>query len=221
MSGLEKTRPSRQEEPMTDTLPVSPAVLSRHQRWPEPSGASTKRVYTMRIRRGIGPAGRAERKRLKRKAARDRFKAAHPNRKQELATARAQAAVEANRRSSKLWLGAPASDKAALAYIRELIIPGQKEAAAKYLAQIDEACKAAGLNRNQFTLARGGIQKAIAQRRQAYTFHAKGFQGVEAVKQALMISDPIIPVSQFEELFLDEAKRIFGSGDSFRSEFDS
>ena len=75
---------------MANTSPVSPAPLSRHQRWPEPSGASTMRVYAMRIRQGIGPAGRAERKRLKRKAARDRFKAAHPNRKQELAAVRGE-----------------------------------------------------------------------------------------------------------------------------------
>jgi hypothetical protein len=32
---------------------IPPAPQSRHQRWPEPSGASTKRVYAMRIRRGI------------------------------------------------------------------------------------------------------------------------------------------------------------------------
>ena len=169
---------------------IPPAPLSRHQRWPEPSGASTKRVCAMRIRRGIGPAGRAERKRLKRKAARDRFKAAHPNRKQELAAAKAQAAIEASRRSFKLWFGAPLSDKAAIAYIQESIIPDQKEAAAKYLAQIDSACKAAGLNRNQFTLARGGVQTAIAQRRRAYDFHANGFLGVEAVKRGLAILRP-------------------------------
>ena len=91
---------------MSNTSPVPPAPLSRHQRWPEPSGASTKRVYAMRIRRGIGPAGRAERKRLKRKAARDRFKAAHPNRKQELAAARAELDRLANLPSSKFWCGA-------------------------------------------------------------------------------------------------------------------
>jgi hypothetical protein len=206
---------------MADTSLVPPAPLSRHQRWAEPSGASTKRVYAMRIRRGIGPAGRAERKRLKRKAARDKFKAAHPNRKQELAAAKAQAAIEASRRSFKLWFGAPLSDKAALAYIQVAVIPDQKQAAVKYLAQIDAACAAVGLNRNRFTLSRGGVQTAIAQRRRAYTFHAKGFQGVEAVKQALMIPDPAGLVSGFEELFQGEAKRIFGNGDSFRSEFEA
>jgi hypothetical protein len=175
----------------------------------------------MRIRRGIGPAGRAERKRLKRKAARDRFKAAHPNRKQELAAAKAQAVLEASRRSFNLWFGASLSDRAALAYIQEAIIPDQKQAAANYLAQIDAACATAGLNRNRFTLTRGGIQKAIAQRRRAYDFHANGFQGVEAVKQALSIHDPGGPTnSRLEELFQGEARRIFGNGDSFRSEFD-
>ncbi len=206
---------------MADTSQIPPAVLSRHQRWPEPSGASTKRVYAMRIRRGIGPAGRAERKRLKRKVARDKFKAAHPNRKKELAAAKALAAIEASRRSFKLWFGAPLSAKAALAFVQESIIPDQKEAAGAYLKQIDAECAAAGLNRNRFTLARGGIQMAIKQRRRAYDFHAKGFQGAEAVKQALMIPDRGGPVSSLEELFQGEAKRIFGNGDSFRSEFDA
>ncbi len=114
---------------MADTSQIPPADLSRHPRWPEPSGASTKRVYAMRIRRGIGPAGRAERKRLKRKVARDKFKAAHPNRKKELAAAKALAAIEASRRSFKLWFGAPLSAKAALAFVKESIIPDQKEAA--------------------------------------------------------------------------------------------
>jgi hypothetical protein len=175
----------------------------------------------MRIRRGIGPAGRAERKRLKSKAARDRFKAAHPNRKKELAAAKAQAAIEVSRRSARTWFGAPLSDKVALAYIQESVIPGQKEAAAKYLAQIDAECAAAGLNRNRFTLARGGIQMAIKQRRRAYDFHANGFQGAEAVKRGLGILEFVGPVSSFEELFQGEAKRIFGNGDSFRSEFDA
>ncbi len=62
---------------------------------------------------------------------------------------------------------------------------------------------------------------AIKQRRRAYDFHAKGFQGAEAVKQALMIPDRGGPVSSLEELFQGEAKRIFGNGDSFRSEFDA
>ncbi len=206
---------------MADTSQIPPAHLSRHKRWPEPSGASTKRVYAMRIRRGIGPAGRAERKRLRRKAARDRFKAAHPNRKQELAAAKAQAAIEASRRSFELWFAARLNDKAALAFIQESVIPVQKEAAARYLSQIDAECAAAGLNRNRFTLARGGIQVAIKQRRRAYDFHAKEFPTAEAVKQGLELMTFVRPVSSLESMFLDEAKRIFGNGDSFRDEFDA
>jgi hypothetical protein len=200
---------------------VPPAPLSRHQRWPEPSGASTKRVYAMRIRRGIGPAGRAEKRRLRRKAAREKFKAAHPNRVRELVAAKAQAAFEATRRSFKLWFAAPLNDKAALTYIQEAVIPDLRAAAIPYLKQTDAECEAADLNRNQHNLHRGGIQKAIAERRRAYDFHCNGYRGAEAVKQALAIPSPGGQVSKMEHMFLDEAKRIFGNGDSFRVEFDA
>jgi len=200
---------------------VPPAPLTRHQRWPESRKAIADRVRRWRFKRGIGKAGKAEAKRIRRKAARDKFKAAHPNRKQELAAAKAQAAIEASRRSVKLWFGAPLSDGAALAYIQESILPGQREAAAKYLAQIDAECTAAGLNRNRFTLTRGGVQTAIAQRRRAYDLHAREFPSVEAVKQGLELVNIVGPVSSLEELFQGEAKRIFGNGDSVRAEFDA
>ena len=156
---------------MDNQTAVSLVPLARHQRWPEPSGASTKRVYAMRVRRGIGPAGRAERKRLKRKAARDKFKAAHPNRKQELAAVRAEQERLANLPSAKFWCGAQLSDKDALDFIKTHALPQQPEAARKYLAQIDAECKAAGLNRNRFTLARGGVAAAVLQRRLYYHHH--------------------------------------------------
>lgn len=204
-----------------DNSTVPPAPLTRHQKWPEPPGSSTKRVYAMRVRRGVGPAGRAERKRLKRKAARDKFNAAHPNRRQELAAAKAQAAFEATRRSFKLWFASPLSDKAALAFIQEVVIPDLRAAAIPYLKQIDAECEAASLNRNQHNLRRGGIQKAIAERRRAYDFHCTGYRGAEAVKQAFAIPSPGGHVSNMEHMFLDEARRIFANGDSFRAEFDA
>jgi len=200
---------------------VSPAHLSRHKRWPEPSGASTKRVRALRIRRGIGPAGRAERARLRRKRARENYSRNHPGRRKDLAAARKRAAIEAGKRSFKTWFGVPLSDYDALAFIRQSVIPDQKQAAASYLKQIDAACIAACLNRNRFTLARGGVQAAIAQRRRAYDFNCSGFRGAQAVQQALAIPNAGGPVSSMEHLFLDEAKRIFENGNSFRDEFDA
>ena len=140
---------------MADTSQIPPAVLSRHQRWPEPSGASTKRVYAMRIRRGIGPAGRAERKRLKRKVARDKFKAAHPNRKKELAAAKALAAIEASRRSFKLWFAAPLSAKAALAFVQESIIP-DPEGSGRCLPEADRCGVRSGRTESQPVYPRSG-----------------------------------------------------------------
>ena len=157
---------------MDNQTTVSPAPLSRHRRWPEPSGASTKRVYAMRIRRGIGPAGRAERKRLKRKSARDRFKAAHPNRKQELAAVRGERKRLANLPSAKFWCGAQLPDKEALAFIKEHVLPAQPEAARKYLAQVAAECRKHGLNVNTYTLKRGGVQAAQDQRRLCWSEQA-------------------------------------------------
>ena len=126
----------------------------------------------MRIRRGIGPAGRAERKRLKRKAARDRFKAAHPNRKQELAAVRAEARPAGKPSEPKFWCGAQFSDKEALAYIKQSVLPAQPEAARKYLAQVAAECRNHGLNVNTYTLKRGGVQAAQDQRRLCWSEQA-------------------------------------------------
>lgn len=175
----------------------------------------------MRIRRGIGPAGRAERTRLRRKRARKNYKRNHPGRSKELAAARERAVIEARKRSFKMWYGAPLSDYDALSFIRASVIPDQKSAAVSYLKQIDAACLESRVNRNRFTLTRDGVQAAIAQRRRAYDFNCSGFRGAEAIKQALARPSFGGPVSSMEHLFLDEAKRIFGNGNSFRDEFDA
>jgi hypothetical protein len=204
---------------MANTSPVSPAPLSRHQRWPEPSGASTKRVYAMRIRRGIGPAGRAERKRLKRKAARDRFKAAHPNRRQELVAARAERERLANLPSAKFWCGAQLADAEALKYVKEHVLTAQREAAKRYLKQVTEECRLAGLNVNRFTLARGGVQAAIVQRRLTWQAEACGQPWSEAVKIASKQDARHIPPSSLEALFLEQAANL-GNGAKIAAELD-
>lgn len=218
---LNHAKQSSREGLVENQTSVSPTPLSRHKRWPEPSGASTKRVRAMRIRRGIGPAGRAERTRLRRKRARENYKKNHPGRRKELAAARERAVIEATKRSFKTWFAAPLSDYNALAFIRKSVIPDLKQAAIPYLRQIDAECEAAGLNRNQHNLRPGGIQKAIAERRRAYDFHCTGYRGAAAVRQTFAIPSPGGQVSNMEHMFLDEALRIFGNGDSFRVEFDA
>ena len=205
---------------MDNQTAVSLVPLTRHQRWPEPSGASTKRVYAMRVRRGIGPAGRAERKRLKRKAARNRFKAAHPNRKQEIAAIRAERARLANLPSAKFWCGAQLGDQEALAYVKEHVLPAQPEAARKYLAQIDAECKAAGLNRNRFTLARGGVAAAVLQRRLYYHHHECLYvPAAQAVALAARQSVAALPKRDLEHYFVEFAAAL-GNGAAIAAELD-
>lgn len=192
-------------------------ATSKHIRWPEPTGASTRRMRALRARR---EAAAKAAKKAKKRAYNQAWAARHPTWAQDKKAAQLLEAQKAARCSNRYWFAEELSEKAALAFVMESVVPSQKEVAAKYLDQVRAACKAAGLAVNKFTLTRGGVESARAQRRRAYDFHAKGFTLGQAVQQAIT-GAPSGYKSPLEAMFADEAIRIFGDGQVARLEFDS
>jgi hypothetical protein len=149
-------------------------------------------------------------------------KAWHKRRDKELAAERLERDRLANLPSSKFWCGVQLSEADALRFIREQVVPQQREIAKRYLAQVTEECRKAGLNVNTYTLRKDGVKDAIAQRRLCWNASCSYVPWKQAVEQSSKKTAANIMRhrdARMDELFDEQAARL-GNGSTIASELD-
>lgn len=149
-------------------------------------------------------------------------KAWHKRRDKELAAERLERERLANLPSSKFWCGAQLSDAEALAFIREQVVPQQREIAKKYLRQVTDECIKAGLNVNRGTLVRGGVAASVVQRRLTWQARACGQPWKQAVVLASKQTTANIARHSAPaiEIMLQEQADKLGAGAEIAAELD-